>query len=339
MFCWLMLQLTSATPQVQCQETTQAPTDPAKDLAVPQNSNPSTVEDTYLIRAGDTVDVSVERRPEFNWRGSVNSDGTISGLPYIKKEIRALCRTVSAVAIEIATAYGEFIKGPNITVRVVERSREPAILLGAIRTPQRFEVQRDVRLIELLFISGGVTDRASGDIQVFSPVPTFCNDAGTPSDQATREPKAPLRVIKIMDLMGGASDANPIIRAGDVVTVMAAEPVYVTGGVASPQGINFRDQMMLSHAIATAGGLTSNARSSEIRIYRSRGAETDGSVIRADYDAIRKHKRPDIPLKPYDIIEVPQSAGGPDRRDWQLAAQDIVTEQRKADTLPIRVLN
>ncbi len=292
----------------------------------------------YLISVGDILDVVVARRPELGWRGPVNSEGTIPALPNLKNPIRALCRTEQEVAAQIAADYSELIKNPTIIVRVVERSARPAILFGAVRTPQRFQLQRDVHLNELLFISGGVTDRASGDIQIFRPETFSCPDTQQP-EAAQDETVNPIRVIKILDLMAGKEDTNPLIHPGDIVTVMVAEPVYITGGVVSPQGINFREQLTLARAIATVGGLSSNARGGEIRIYRRKEQATEQEIIKADYDAIRKQKQPDIPLKAYDIIEVPQSSYISARRTWQSAAQELITDEKLSGALPLRVLN
>ncbi len=293
----------------------------------------------YLIGTGDTLDVLVERRPELGWRGKVSEDGSISGLPYIKKALNAVCRSEKELASEISDEYREIIRNPTITVRVVERSTRPAYLLGAVRTPQRFQMQRDVRLVELLFLSGGVTDRASGDIQIFTSDPSPCRDSRSEAEQLQDQTQSPLRVIKIMDLMAGVEGANPVVVPGDIITVMAAAPVYLTGGVVSPQGINFRDQLTLTRAIATVGGLSSNARGSEIRIYRRKQGATGQEVIKADYNAIKKQKQTDVQLKPYDIVEVPQSSGLFGQRSWKLGAQEIISEAKSSEALPLRVLN
>lgn len=334
-----MLLTCALSSLIHAQEVKDSPSDLAtnasekeKPIATPEASD-------YRIGVGDTLDITVERRPELSWRGQVNSDGDISGLPYLNNPVHVLCLTEQVATDQIKTAYSPLIKSPAVTVNVIERSSLPVYLLGAIRTPQRFQLQRDAKLIELLFISGGVTERASGDIQIFSPIPSPCMPSGQDDQTNASSIGSTIRVLKIMDLMSGTVDANPLIRPGDIVTVMAAEPVYVTGGVVSPQGINFRDQLTLLRAIATVGGLTDNARGSEIRIYRRAQGPTEGEVIKADYNLIKKQKQRDIPLRAYDIIEVPQSSGSSGRRTWQSAAQDIIGDEKKSGELPLRVLN
>ncbi|MBC7911405.1 MAG: polysaccharide biosynthesis/export family protein [Pyrinomonadaceae bacterium] len=314
-------------------QTAQAST-PAPKIEEPERVK------AYVISTGDTLNITIARRPELNWRGQINSDGDIPVLLYLEKPVRALCRTEMEVAKEIAEAYTKLIRNPEVTVRVIERSTRPVIMFGAVRTPQRFQLQRDVRLNELLFITGGVTDRASGDIQIFTPEPVTClpaPDANT--DQAEASAPNPIKVIRMLDLMAGKEETNPLIRPGDIVTVMVAEPVYLTGGVVSPQGINFREQLTLTRAIATVGGLSEGARAGEIRIYRRMSKVTEQEIIKADYNAIKKQQQPDIPLKAYDIIEVPRSSGSQARRSWHSAAQEIVADEKQSAALPLRILN
>jgi len=338
LFCFFALCAGSHL-NVQGQDTSAVSSAGLDEKPAQDNPGNGPVTTDYLIGVGDALDIRVERRPELNWRGQVNSSGDIDSLPYLKKSVHVVCLNEKQAAAAIGAAYAELIKGPSITVKVIERSTQPVFLLGAIRTPQRFQLQRDVHLVELLFIAGGVTDRASGDIQIFSPVPPACKDSQAVRREESPTVSSPIRVIKILDLMAGATASNPLVGPGDIITVMAAEPVYVTGGVVSPQAINFRDQLTLARAIATVGGLTNNARGGEIRVYRRKQDLTEQDIINVDYNAIRKKKQPDVPLKAYDIIEVPQSSRSSGHRTWQSAALEIITDEKKSGVLPLRVLN
>ncbi len=322
------------------QEPTSSPTPIASNSPeVTETKASSLAGNVYLIGTGDTLEIVIARRPELGWRGQVSNDGTIPPLPYLEKPISALCRTTEELAVDVKEAYSKLLKEPIVRIRVIERSARPVIVFGAIRTSQRFQLRRDVQLNELLFLSGGVTDRASGDIQIFRTEPFVCAERNADPELPAGAGNNPLRVIKILDLMAGKPDTNPIIRSGDIVTVMVAEPVYVAGGVVSPQSVNFRDQLTLGRAIAMVGGLADGARGDDVRIYRRRQDAAETTVIRADYNAIRKQQKPDIPLAAYDIIEVPQASASVVKRNWQLAAQDVVLDEKRTATLPLRVVN
>jgi polysaccharide export outer membrane protein len=296
-----------------------------------------------LVMPGDSLEIAVNRRPEFDWKGSIDGTGQLASLPYVDKPVPVVCRTEAAIAKDLAAAYSKYIVNPVVTVRVVDHNgRSPAVMLGAVRTAQRFLLQRPVRLNELIGLAGGVTDRASGEIQLYRTDPMICRPASAEGGEATYvvdDGTAAIRVIKIRDLIGGDPSANPVIRAGDIVTMLESQPVYVTGGVNAPQGVGFHDDLTLSRAVAMAGGLSPDARGGEIRIYRQDPKAGEPGSIDADLDAIRNHKKPDIALRPYDIVAVPQGGRGAAPRPSPNDVLDALTHNESPATLPLRVVN
>jgi protein involved in polysaccharide export with SLBB domain len=166
---------------------------------------------------------------------------------------------------------------------------------------------RRARLHELLASAGGVTERASGTIQIVHTEPEMCPEPGDPTQQKNDSPEAQLNVYKIADLKMGKEEADPFIRPGDVIIVSEGEPVYVTGAVIAPQGIYMRDKLTLSRAVAMVGGPAKFAKTSEVHIYRQSPGSSGQEDIKVNYDAIRKGQQEDVLLKPYDIIDVRES--------------------------------
>jgi polysaccharide export outer membrane protein len=248
-------------------------------------------------------------QPDLNTIAEVDSDGNISSLPFLETPIKAKCRTEKEVQKDISLAYSKYIKNPQISVRITERkSRQPATVFGAVRQPTRIQMQRKVRLNELMAASGGFTERASGTIQILHTEPLMCPGPGEEAEAAPIDgTKIPLQLIKIAELRAGKLEANPIIRPGDYVLVTEAEPVYITGSVTSPQGLYMRDQLTLSRALAMVGGVRKEAKASDVRIYRQKPGSPDQDTIKADLNAIKKKQQPDILLQPYDVIEVPEA--------------------------------
>jgi polysaccharide export outer membrane protein len=263
----------------------------------------------YLLGPGDTLDVRVFGQSDMNAIVEVDSDGNVSSLPFLEHPIAAKCRTEKEVQKDIAKAYGKYIKNPQVSVRISERkSRQPASMFGAVRQPTRVQMQRKVRLNELVVVAGGFTERASGTIQILHTEPLMCPQ---PGEEALAAPidgtKVPFEVIKISELRAGKLQANPLIRPGDYVQVTEAEPVYITGSVISPQGIFLRDQLTISRALAMVGGARKEAKLNDVRIYRQKLGAQDQEMIRVDYAAIKKNQKPDIFLQAYDIVEVPEA--------------------------------
>ena len=261
----------------------------------------------YLLGPGDVLDVRIFGQPDLNSTVEVDSDGNVSSLPFLESPIPARCRTEKQVQASISAAYAKYLKNPQVSVRIMERkSRQPATVFGAVRMPTRIQMQRKVRLNEIMAASGGFTERASGTIQILHTEPVMCPE---PGEEAAAAPidgtKIPLEIIKITELRAGK--ANPVIRPGDYVLVTEAEPVYITGSVQSPQGIYIRDQLTISRALAMVGGIRKEAKATDVRIYRQKPNSPEHDTIIVDLTAIRKNQKADVLLQPYDIIEVPEA--------------------------------
>ena len=99
----------------------------------------------YLLGPGDLIDVRVFGQPDLNAIAEVDSEGNISSLPFLESPVRARCRTEKEVQKDIATAYGKYLKSPQVSVRITERkSRPPATVFGAVRQATRVQMQRKV---------------------------------------------------------------------------------------------------------------------------------------------------------------------------------------------------
>ena len=281
----------------------------------PSHDGPSSTVDNqgiskYLLGPGDLLDVRVFGQSDLNATVEIDTDGNITSLPFLEMPIAAKCRNEKEVQADVAKAYAKYIKNPQVSVRISERkSRQPATVFGAVRQPTRVQMQRKVRLNELMAASGGFTERAAGTIQILHTEPLMCPG---PGEEELAKPidgtKIPMQIVKLSDLRMGRAEANPVIRPGDYILVTEAEPVYITGSVVSPQGIFLRDQLTLSRALAMVGGLRKEAKSNDIRIYRQKPGSQTQEVIKVDYSAIKHNKVPDFLLEPYDVVEVNEAS-------------------------------
>lgn len=299
----------SRTTQAQDQGQSQAPVESA--TAMPGVVNDLGIQN-YVLGPGDTVDVRVFQQPDLSSTAEVDAEGNISSLPFIQP-VRAQCRTEKEVSKDIIAAYSKFLQNPQVSVRITGRnSRPPAIVHGAVHQPQRVQMMRNVRLNELIAVTGGFTEKANGDIQILHTWKVLCPQPGEtvePELNVTSDGlKIPFKIVKIADLAAGKEEANPVIRPGDVVMIQEAEPVYITGtGVNNPQGLYLRDNLRLTRAIAMVGGMNRNAKLNDVRIYRQKPHSSEQEVIRVDYAAIKKGQKEDVSLQPYDVVEVPEN--------------------------------
>ena len=302
--------LFATAPQLRAQEGQQVSTQ--GDGSLQMSSLDTQGIKKYLLGPGDTIEVRVWGQPDLSGNVDVDSDGNVSELHFIDKPIPARCRTEKEVAKDIEAAYKKVLKSPQVSVRVTGRnSRPPAIVFGAVRAPARVQMQRRVRLQELLTVSGGITEQANGDIQILHTEAAMCPEPGDEVDEVVVKDgieTAPMKVYKIEDLVAGKVASNPLIRPGDIVLVMEAKPIYVTGMVGNPQGLYLQNGMMLSRAIAMVGGIKKTGKANDVRIFRQKRGTSEQEVIRVDFNAIKKKQREDVLLQPYDIIDVPESS-------------------------------
>src|SRR5215203_58611 len=236
-----------------------------------------------LIHFGDLIEVDVVGSLEYDWRGSLTPEGYLDGLDTLPDQVYGLCQSEASLAATIEKEL-KFLNDPKVTVRILDRSnRAVAFLSGAVRSPKRFQIKRPVNLNELLVLSGGITDRSSGEISIFRPANLNCTEPKKNTEgefvKARQSSGAETFNIKIADILRGDAGANPEILSGDIVTVSEALPIYVIGGVNSPQQIPMRNRLTLSRAISISGGLAKEGNAS-ITIFRREGRET--KLIPAD---------------------------------------------------------
>jgi len=285
----------------------------------------------YLLGPGDVIEVRVFGQHDLSANAQIDSDGNLSSLPFLDP-IPAKCRTARQVQKDIAVAYNRLIKDPQVSVRVMERnSRQPATISGAVKQNAKISMGRKIRLNEVIALAGGFTEKAAGTIQILHTESELCPGPGEQPEALPIDGTAiPLQIVKISDLQKGT--VNPFIRAGDLVLVSEAEPVYITGSVVAPGAIMLRDELTLSKALAMAGGTRKEAKLSDIRIYRQKG-NAPQTVLNVNLEAVKKNQQPDIILQPYDVIEVSDNGlfGG---RSWLETLVGILL--RNTPVLPLR---
>jgi polysaccharide export outer membrane protein len=292
----------------QPQTTTQgASVRPVSDAA----SGTMTARREYVLGPNDVVELRVFGEPQFDGSFAVDGDGKLV-VPFVEHPINAQCRNIKEVRQDVEAALARFLKNPRIYMTVKdEKSRTPAIVYGAVRSPAPYEMRRPARLLELISKSGGVTEQQSGTIQISHTQPLLCPEPEEMQQVAAQAARGedslglPFSIYRVEDLKLGKSEANPYIRPGDVIYVAEASPIYITGSVVQPANLYLKEGMTLSRAISIVGG-PRNAKESKVRIYRQKPGAMKSETLTIDYKAIKQGKQEDVALMPYDIIEVPE---------------------------------
>jgi polysaccharide export outer membrane protein len=260
-------------------------------------------EDRYRIGAGDVLDVRIYNRPQLS-RDAVRVEGNgLIRMPLIETEIQAACLTEGELAKEIAGRYAKYYRNLQVDIFVREYQSHQIAIIGAVNEQGRFQLQRRIRLLELLTYAKGPNTKAGQTINVVhSAAPSLCK-----SD--TDDEIAAFTSYKLSDTLRGEPDANPYLEAGDVVTIPDADQVYVVGNVLMPLTIPLKEPVSLTRAIAMAGGTRQDTKKDKIRIVRQEPGATAKKEMIVDLSAIEKRQAEDIQLLPNDIVDVPTSTG------------------------------
>lgn len=261
-------------------------------------------DDRYRIGAGDVLDIRIYNRPQLS-REAVRVEGSgMIRMPLIETEIRAVCLTEGELAKEISTRYARYYKNLQVDVFIREYQSRQVAIIGAVNDQSRFQLQRRIKLLELLTYAKGPSARAGQTINiVHSTTSSPCKQ------EVETDESAAFSSYKLSDVLQGDPKSNPYLEAGDIVTVPEADQVYVVGNVFMPLTISLKEPITLTRAIAMAGGLKQDTRKDKIRVLRQEPGTTIRKEIMVDLYAIEKKRSEDLALAPNDIIDVPTSAG------------------------------
>jgi polysaccharide export outer membrane protein len=267
----------------------------------------------YKIGIGDLLIVRVFGHTDLGGEFPVGNQGTIR-LPF-SQELQAACKTELELSSDISEKLKKYLRQPQVDVVVKEYRSQPVSVIGAIVHPSRFQLQRRVRLLELIANAGGPAPNAGSNVFVIhNPDQGVCDSVDKPSDEsgsaATSEVadtgKPIFSTYKLKELMQGAPDANKFVSPGDIVSIPEADKIYVTGQVIRPGALPLQGGLTLLSAIAQAGGFESEADKKNVKLIRP-GPDGKRQEQEVNAEDIEKHKADDPLLLPNDLIQVPSS--------------------------------
>ena len=225
-------------------------------------------------------------------------------MPLIKEEILAACQTEAQLETKITELLKEYIREPQVTVQIKEYQSEPVAVLGAVRAPSRFQLQRRVRLLELLTFVNGPADNAGRTIQVVHTGPRMTCDCRLPRE---------IRNRSLVQLILTNSPTLCAARTSRILTCSRATlfrsrsriRFMLSATWCGLLSIALTEPMTVSRAMAMAGGTALDTKKNAIHLIRQTPGTTEKKEIVIDLDAINRHKAEDVVLVANDIIEVP----------------------------------
>ncbi|MGH9883691.1 MAG: polysaccharide biosynthesis/export family protein [Pyrinomonadaceae bacterium] len=320
--------LAHAQRTTEVSQTPAPPATPATNALVTSAGLNSNGDERYRIGPGDVLDIRIFNRPNIS-RDAVRVEGNgMIRMPLIDTEIQAGCLTEGELAKEIANRYTKFYRNPQVDVFIKEYHSKQVAIIGAVNDQSRFELQRRVRLLDLLTYAKGPSSKAGQTINIVHAPPALpCENSGD-----TRDVAEAFSSYKLSETLAGEPKANPYLSPGDIVTLPEAEQVYVVGNVFTPITIPLKEPITLSRAIAMAGGTKQDSKKDKVRIVRQEPGSSSRKELIVDLSAIEKRSAEDVALRANDIIDVPTSAGKSFLRSLVGSVVPSVTQ------LPVRVI-
>lgn len=297
-----------------------------------QTAAATAVQDTnYRIGPGDVIDVIVSPGTELTRTGiRVNNQGMIQ-LPKLDMEIQAGCLTERELAEQIKEKYKKYVINPYVIVAVKEFNSNPVAVIGAVNSAGRFQLQRQLRLSDLLTWVNGPAERAGATLEILrNRSMPYCEGSQLVAPSGMGDE---VISVNIADAFRNVEGANPVVRAGDVVRVpdAAIKNAFVIGSVKSTVSINLKEPVTLSQAIAMAGGPVPGAQLDKIIIRRRLNDSISPTEVTVSLKDINARKRDDLMLQPNDIVDVP----GPKKTIW---SEFVKIMSPTIMTLPLRVI-
>lgn len=270
--------------------------------------------ENYRMGPGDVIDILVSKNSKNEATLSrtgvqVSNEGKIQLV--MLGDVQAACLTEKELAEQIRDKYKKYLVTPYVIVAVKQFNSTPITVLGAVNSPKQFQMQRPMRLFEVLTSANGPSSNAGPTVQIIrNPDAHNCRQKNS-TDMETSEQLVTYDLAKTLE---GDNQYNPFVQTGDVIRVLAAEEAkqtqaYIIGNVMSAKTIDLREPVTLTQAIAMAGGTAPGAQTEKVKISRQVSGSLSKTQVIVNLKEINKLNEGDILLEPNDIIEVPGPSG------------------------------
>ena len=166
-------------------------------------------------------------------------------------------------------------------------------VLGEVRNPGRYNLERGTNLLNALTIGGAPTKDADEEIEIIRPK-NPSEKAITPEEAQARKEK--IIKVNLKGVLSGNPTHNILVQHGDSIVVPLMPSFFVTGEVSKPGMYRLEKGTNILKAISLAGGLTPKASSRGIKIVREKeGKKTE---FKATLETV---------VQPADTVVVPES--------------------------------
>jgi len=248
----------------------------------------------YRIGPQDVLELSVAGDDDLSRTYKVSANGTIT-VPYLGEVlVEGLTKTELEKHLTNLLEENDILERPQVIVIMLEYVSKMVSVLGAVKSPGRFELSGRLTLRQIMAQAGGETIEAGDNIEIIRYTQEGTND---------------ILSVSRKDLYMNVDFDIPLMP-NDIIRVLREEMVwiYIGGQVDNPGRYEVRKSEMptLLQAIILAGDFAERASEGNV-ILRRKNEGGDWRVTRHDVNDIIKGQDGDIQLYANDIIVVPKS--------------------------------
>lgn len=269
--------------------------------------------ESYSLGPGDIISVFIFAGGE----QQIAVDLTVSDRGYVNFPFigSIMARGMTGSELEHAVSIPlkkDYFVDPQIHIRIKEYHSLHFSISGAVKKPGKYEMKAATTIMDLIAKAEGVTLERGNIAYVLREEGNFTGQKKNTGGNDTAKGYQPIKVNLLKLLDEGDMTHNITLVPGDSVYIPLAKglnqdesKVYVSGEVKKPDLYTYQPGLTALSVCIMAGGFDKYAAPNRTTIVRIENGEQ--KVIKIDLEEVIKGKIPDLPLKPGDRINVPES--------------------------------
>ncbi|MDR0477174.1 MAG: SLBB domain-containing protein [Desulfobulbaceae bacterium] len=255
----------------------------------------------YKLGARDIISVSIFAGGEEQIKVdlTVSDQGTVN-FPFLGSTQAKGLTTAELEGKVTAPLETQYFVAPQVHIQVKDYQSLQFSISGAVKDPGNYSMTSATTIMDLIAKAGGVT-REHGTVAYLRR-----ND----EDRGGKPEPKKINLQKLLD--EGDMTLNVRLESGDSVYIPLAEglntsesKVYVSGEVKKPAPVNYQPGLTALAACIEDGGFTQYAAPNRATLIRTENGEQ--KIIKIDLEKVTKGAIQDVPLKPGDRLNIPES--------------------------------
>jgi len=255
----------------------------------------------YKLGARDIISVTIFAGGEEQVKVDITvSDQGLVNFPFIGST-RAKGLTTAELERQVTEPLAaQYFVNPQVHIQVKEYQSLQFSISGAVKNPGNYSMTASTTIMDLIAKAGGVTPERG-------TVAYLMRKDDERGDKA--EPEK-INLQKLLD--EGDMTLNARLESGDSVYIPLAKglntsesKVYVSGEVKKPAPVEYQPGLTALAACIEAGGFTQYAAPNRATLVRTENGQQ--KIIKIDLEKVTKGTIQDVPLKPGDRLDIPES--------------------------------